>query len=208
MKKYSIKTAANRAARLLRNVPTTRANAARYSPLRFAYTDAQGRQIVTDSFRAYRFTAPVDGLPEVPADMRDGYPNIGRLFIPYENGNRVEVCAPEIDALKEIIKARKEKHEGLYYSFGDGFPTVNAKYLLELLETFPGARLYAYSKPLDRLIKPIYAVSEHGDALLTPLRIIDASKPENAPTPAPAEQPAEPETLTPDEFAERYACAA
>ena len=210
MSKYSIKTATNRAARVLRSAKKT--NGSGYA-LQYAYTDANGRQTVTDTFRLYRFKTALADLPAMPSDER--FIDVQKLFARSTPAERAVLYAPEIEPLKAIIKARKEKHEGLVYSFGDGFPCVNAVYLLELLETFPDAVLYTQR---GSLIKPIYAVSEHGEALLCPMRggigsfTISAEQAE-----APAEDAAEqqtgepdaaPETLTPDEFAERFAVPA
>lgn len=193
--KYNIKTATNRAARVLKAA----AKRAAYPALLYAYTDKDGRQIVSDSFRIYRFKEQLD-LAKLPDDML--YPNMQKLFVPYEHGKTIGVTAPEISVLKSVIKAHGGK-ENAIYSFGDGFPSVKAQFLLEVLETFPDAELYVAEE--NRLIKPIYAVSKHGDAMIAPFRW--ASVPEQSEQqPEPAEE--EIETLTPDEFAERYACAA
>lgn len=193
--KFNTKTATNRAARVLKAAAKNSA----YPALLYAYTDKDGRQIVSDSFRIYRFKEPLD-LAKLPQDML--YPNLQKLFVPYEQGKPIHVPAPEISVLKSIIKAHGGK-EYATYSFGDGFPSVNAQYLLEALETFPDAELYVAEE--NRLIKPIYAVSKYGDAMIAPFRWASApEQPEQQPEPAEEEI----ETLTPDEFAERYACAA
>lgn len=193
--KYNIKTATNRAARVLRAA----AKKSAYPALLYAYTDKDGRQIVSDSFRIYRFKEPLD-LAKLPDDML--YPNLQKLFVPYEQGKSTHVPAPEISVLKSIIKAHGGK-EYAAYSFGDGFPSVNAQYLLEVLEAFPDAELYVAEE--NRLIRPIYAASKYGDAMIAPFRWAAApEQPEQKPDPAEEEI----ETLTPDEFAERYACAA
>ncbi len=185
MKKYSEKTAAAVFNRILSSARKMGVRTCLFNP----WTDAQGRYCACDGFRAYRLHAAPAGVSLVD----DPAPKMGvdlENLMPAEVEKMVEMPAPDAGAVKAFQKATGKSGEP--YDLGDGFPMVNANYLLDMIRLFPAARWYVDADPYLRMIRPIYAVCEQGDAALCPVRSL--KKPYREPKqeqkePAPAAEP-------------------
>ena len=124
---------------------------------------ANGKQIVTDCYRALRFNTPLE-LPALP-DSLDPI-NIEQIFSGvYTNSN--EYPLPSIGELKTFITMEKTKHyrEGIQYNIGDDYPLVNAEYLLSMISGLKNCKAY-----YENAVMPIYFKGDNGDGLLTPIR--------------------------------------
>lgn len=168
MIKYTAKTAAAVCNRLLK--------AARKTPRELfhdAWTDKTGRCCLSDGFRAYRLSSCPEGLSaDRPAPL-----DLDKVaFASLDAGNVAEMPAPDVNAVKTFITAEKQKSgANMVYDLGAEFPSVNALYLLDMLQLFPSAKWYVDPDPYARMIRPVFAVCEEGSAALFPVRV--ASKP-------------------------------
>ena len=124
---------------------------------------ANGKQIVTDCYRALRFNEPLE-LPALPENF-DPF-NIEQTFSG-AYANEHEYPLPSIGELKTFITMEKTKHyhEGIQYDIGDDYPLVNAEYLLTMISGLKNCKAY-----FANAIMPIYFKGENGDGLLTPIR--------------------------------------
>ena len=151
--------------------------------LRHAWIDGEGRMCACDGFRAYRLNVPVAGVPDIDAakaiDLDKIYPEIDErkaLDLP---------SLADVRAMIEEDKRREKRGEDAKYLFtfgtsadGEALPAVNLRYLADILQMFPNARAY-YNKNLS----PIVFKDENGDALLLPVRAVNASERRQAPAP-------------------------
>lgn len=137
--------------------------------LRYTFTDDAGRVCALDGFRAFRIAAPLEGLPVLPEEFQRA--DLAAVF-PKRDGMK-ELYKPDLAELDAII-AYDRRHGGrerYTYHFGEGLPVVNAVYLRDALRVFPDARLY-YSTN----VAPVLFESEHGDAVVLPIRIDDSRR--------------------------------
>lgn len=185
------------------------------NPIKWQWTDAQGRQCVCDGFVAFRL---VDALPLPPRPANAPKPvDLDKLFckdvthadyldsLPLPNPADVRAFIRAERARKaadraRIAAAKKEGKEiktaGTYFAwdFGKGRPMVNAQYLLDVMTVFPDAKRIYFRRGSDGLAKPLQIVTTHGDAVIMPI----------APTKYEtrnADADALDTDLTPDEFA-------
>ena len=141
-------------------------------PIAYPWLDSQGRQCVTDGYRAFRVNSPLP-LPARPDDA--GPPvDLDSLVNPSLHTIPIDVPAPAsikafIETHRAAYKVRNGNMKGFLspiWDFGPGLPAVNAAYLLDLLTVMPDATLTAQ----ENVLRPIYCASSVGDALLLPVR--------------------------------------
>ena len=137
--------------------------------LRYTFTDDAGRVCALDGFRAFRIAAPLEGLPVLPDGL--AHVDLGRV---YPNAaDMIELEKPDLLELDALISYDR-KHGGkmaFTYRFGKGLPVLNAIYLRDALRVFPDARLFYKDN-----ISPVLFISEHGDAVVLPIRVDDANR--------------------------------
>ena len=83
---------------------------------------------------------------------------------------------PDYSALKSFIaldKAENGKHAAYHWNFGPKTPTVNAKYLLDIMTVLPNATEIFYQANAAGLYKPLVVKCDEGEALLCPIRVFD-----------------------------------
>ena len=137
--------------------------------LRYTFTDDAGRVCGLDGFRAFRIAAPLEGLPVLPDGEQ--HVDLGRVFPDAAQMNELE--KPDLLELDALI-AYDRKHGGkmaFTYHFGKGLPVLNAVYLRDALRVFPDARLFYKDN-----MSPVLFVSEHGDAVVLPVRVDNANR--------------------------------
>lgn len=138
------------------------------------FCDAEGRFYVLDGYRAYRLEElpvnlpetwhvqyPKDVLPPKTVEVHNG------VFKMFNIPDSMEWLISETETPDlEIVKLAK-KNNGLY-DFGFNKPCVNPSYVLDALELFPDGQWYT---TIDQcIISPIYVISEHGTAIILPVR--------------------------------------
>ena len=178
------------------------------NPIKWQWTDAQGRQCVCDGFVAFRL---VDALPLPPRPANAPKPvDLDKLFckdvthadyldsLPLPDPADVRAFIRAERARKAAAKkeGKEIKTAGIYFEwdFGKGRPMVNAQYLLDVMTVFPDAKRIYFRRGSDGLAKPLQIVTTHGDAVIMPI----------APTKYEtrnADADALDTDLTPDEFA-------
>ena len=141
--------------------------------LHYAWTDASGRQCVCDSYRAFRLAEP---LPLEPRPEDAGDPIKLDQIMPAKVNGWQSFPLPSVADVKAFIAAERAKFTGKrkafspLWDFGKGLPSVNARYLLDLLTVFPDAA-EAFCKPgYEAPMSAIYVRTERGDAMLLPVR--------------------------------------
>lgn len=159
MKKYTEKTAAAMLKKLLRATAKDCREA-----LRYTWIDENKRQCCCDGFRAYRLKTPVPGVPDMPRHLRGI--DLDKVFPAAKDLQ--EIPLPALDDVKALYSAdcaNKEDPRRYHFAFGSGLPTVDLRYLYEMIQLFPDARLY-----VGKLYSPLLFISEHGDGVLLPMR--------------------------------------
>lgn len=160
------------------------------NPIKWQWTDAQGRQCVCDGFVAFRL---VDALPLPPRPANAPKPvDLDKLFckdvthadyldsLPLPNPADVRAFIRAERARKaadraRIAAAKKESKEiktaGIYFEwdFGKGRPMVNAQYLLDVMTVFPDAKRIYFRRGSDGLSRPLQIATPHGDAVIMPI---------------------------------------
>jgi len=131
-----------------------------------------GKQYACDGHRAIRLNAPID-LPAPPVPCTTDF---NRLFADARHNATTPLNTPTIGELKTYIKITKAENKAKYgkyadrqcilWDFGEGRPTVNAVYLLDILTAFPDATI-TYST----LTAPLYFSHADGEAILLPVRV-------------------------------------
>lgn len=130
-----------------------------------------GKQYACDGHRAIRLNALIDlPAPPVPCTM-----DFNRLFADARHNATTPLNTPTMGELKTYIKITKAENKAKYgkcanrqsilWDFGEGRPTVNAVYLLDILTAFPDATI-TYST----LTAPLYFSHADGEAILLPVR--------------------------------------
>lgn len=128
-----------------------------------------GKQYVSDGYRAIRLNTPIDfPAPPVPCTI-----DFVRFFTEAQRDATTPLKTPALDELKTYIKITKAENKAKYgkdanelcilWDFGEGRPVVNAVYLLDILTAFPDATI-AFST----LTAPLYFSHTNGEALLMP----------------------------------------
>ena len=141
---------------------------------RYTWKDAAGNQCFCDGFRAYRLRAPLENMPKLPGSTKPF--NLDPVFKPLETGNVIEAPAPDPAAVKTFLDDHKvqigrgRRYDLTPFDMGAEFPSVNAVYLLDVLQLFPGASWYVLTDPVARLYNPVFIVHEAGTALIMPVR--------------------------------------
>ena len=120
------------------------------------WTDSEGRQCFCDGYRAVRLKTHMVGFDEVAGIDLDPIMAV--------DGECVELTLPTSGELKLCIAEQKGR-DRKFYDFGDGLPRVDAQYLKDMMETFPGATVKSYGQ-----VKPLIFESEKGDGILLPVR--------------------------------------
>lgn len=142
-----------------------------YRDIDFAWVDSHGRQCATDAFRAFRLNpgshvkvAERPSPPEKP-DMLD------KIFANSDDFTG-EVPLPKKSELIACIALQKgwsNKERVPTYIFGVNGMTVDAEYLLDLMEFFPEVDRLVYDASGGRY-PPLFAKGFDGDAVLLPMR--------------------------------------
>lgn len=107
-----------------------------------------GIQYVLDGYRIVAFKTPLP-LEERPDNISLTCNLENCLQKNIDNAKILNV--PDKKALKEYIKAYKEKQKSMgiklvtppFYNFGRNLPEVNADYLLDMINIFPNGTFYA-----------------------------------------------------------------
>lgn len=124
---------------------------------------ANGKQIVTDCYRALRFNTPLE-LPVLPDSFTPI--NMEQIFSGvYTNSN--EYPLPTIGELKTFIAMEKANgsRNGIEYDIGKDYPLVNAEYLLTMISGLQNCKAY-----FANAVMPIYLKGDNGDGLVVPIR--------------------------------------
>ena len=174
---------------VLRNADDLR-NGDDRNPIKWQWTDAQGRQCVSDSFVAFRL---VDALPLPPRPADAPKPvDLGKFFcedvthadyldsLPLPDTADVRAFiraerARETADRARIAAAKKEgkeiKTNRIYFGwdFGKGRPIVNAKYLLEMMTVFPDAQRIYFRRGHEGLFQAMQVVTSYGDGIIMPI---------------------------------------
>ena len=130
-----------------------------------------GYQYFCDGFRLVALNDPLPGFPEMPDYLSP--PEYAKL-----TGSPVDpvtLVLPDLGELKNWIKRKTAAHKAsgskskltLEYSFGENLPTVNAAWLVDMLEALPGASAVAHR---GHPIRGILLTAENGHGLLMPIR--------------------------------------
>lgn len=160
------------------------------NPIKWQWTDAQGRQCVCDGFVAFRL---VDALPLPPrpanapkpvdldklfckdvthADYLDSLPLPDsadvRAFIRAERARKAADRA-RIAAAKKEGKEIKTAEIYFKWDFGKGRPMVNAQYLLDVMTVFPDAKRIYFRRGSDGLLRPLQIATPQGEAVIMPI---------------------------------------
>lgn len=191
---YSIRTATAVCKRILKS-----AEAMHRDVLKYAFPDKNGNQCFCDGFRAYRLAEPLPDMPTIPQDLQPI--NLDYIFSALQPESMEEMPAPSLDAVKTFVKAQRGLHKPAPFDLGEKYPMVNARFLQDLLQLFPGARWFVNADPYRRMISPLYVTGPNGSGCLLPVR--SDAKPHTppmaptgkqeppAPAPVPQQQPRE-----------------
>jgi len=128
-----------------------------------------GRQYVSDGYRAIRLNTPIDfPAPPEPCPI-----DFAQLFAEAQRDATTPLKTPALNELKTYIKITKAENKAKYgrdandqrilWDFGEDHPVVNAVYLLDILTAFPDATI-----TFSTLTAPLYFSHADGDALLMP----------------------------------------
>ena len=130
-----------------------------------------GKQYVSDGYRAIRLNTPIDfPAPPVPCTI-----DFVRFFTEAQRDATTPLKTPALAELKTYIKITKAENKAKYgkganeqcilWDFGEGRPVVNAVYLLDILTAFPHATI-----TFSTLTAPLYFSHINGEALLMPIK--------------------------------------
>ena len=114
--------------------------------------EENGKQCLCDGYRGVILDSPIPGLPQ--ADTSSAMFTLNVALRPSRANNGPALSLPTIGELKAAIKihdaeerARKKakNRKPLTWDFGENLPSVQANYLLNLLELLPGCTATAAS---------------------------------------------------------------
>ena len=143
--------------------------------LHYSYIQ-NGLQYVCDGFSLFGITNYID-LP-----VTKDYIDVDYIFSSCCKGQSKQIDLPSADYLKLEIKRAREKKLPAVYHFGEGFPYVNAKFLLCCIEAFPEAYASVYLLPRKSNYErsAISFLSSFNDfGILLPIRATDLVKLKN-----------------------------
>lgn len=142
--------------RFVKSVPDARKD------LKGTWNDAEGRQCACDGYRAVRLKKPVDGFESVHGmDLEKVFPQ------EYMLKEKLDVPTPG-----QVKIGRKKICTGRScYDFGDGYPMVDASFLLDMLALLPDAEVWTTGAEHSML----YFRSDKGDGILLPVRKKDVA---------------------------------
>ena len=133
--------------------------------------ESAGKQTVCDGFRAIRVNEPLD-LPAAPSPCTL---DIDGLIAKAKSRATTKLKVPPLGELKGFIAVSKAENKAMnagrankkliVWDFGEGFPAVDANYLLDILTVFPEA-----DASCGGMDDPIYFSHDAGDAILLPIR--------------------------------------
>lgn len=138
--------------------------------LEYQWQDKAGRQCVCDGFRVFRLTEHLP-LEERPKSAGDGI-DLDRFFPANLDGYEA-LPLPSAGQLKAHITLERANFTGRakdflpLWQFGEGKPTVNAAYLLDMIAVLPNAAEIFWDS--ESVFSPLYAKDDHGDSLLFPV---------------------------------------
>lgn len=159
-------TGKSAAACIRRMLKDTAKNSTREA-LQYAWTDESGMQCTCDGYRVYRLKQPLD-LPNMPDDVKPI--DVSKIMCAKDSRKNVLAPTPDRGELKAFIEMQRVEYGKAHvpaWDLGDGLPSVNACYLLDMLTVFPDARLICDT---ESTLTPIFIASEAGDGLLMPIR--------------------------------------
>ncbi len=125
-----------------------------------------GKQYVSDGYRAIRLNTPID----FPAPPEPCTIDFVRIFTDAQRYATTPLKTPALAELKTHIKITKAENKAEYgkdaneWDFGEGRPVVNAVYLLDILTAFPDATI-----TFSISTAPLYFSHTNGEALLMPM---------------------------------------
>ena len=135
-----------------------------------------GKQCICDGYHAVILDSEIPGLPQVKEDM-EKMPLEG-IFKPLRAHAGVRLSLPTTGELKAAIRLHKAEEKAkkasknrrpATWDFGKDLPTVNAEYLLDILELLPGCT--ATVSEIRPISSTIYFQSEGvGEGCLCPVR--------------------------------------
>ena len=134
-----------------------------------AWVDADGRQCVCDGFRAARLRDPLPGLPAASQPWE----GLGRVFSePMQYFRAVMLpTAAEVVGVMALQRLRDPHATRYTYDFGPGLPRVDASYLLDMMNLFPGVREIRIADGSKCKISPLLWADGHGNSgILLPVR--------------------------------------
>ena len=139
--------------------------------------EQDGKQILCNGFLAIALNSPINDLPTAENQTFDAL----NCIEPASRNSGAYLPVPTAAELRSYIKQRgaELKAAGMkenfsLYDFGDGLPSVNARFLLDIVEILPGASFRASSHRPD--IGGIYFESADGFGTLLPVRKRAAQK--------------------------------
>ena len=146
-------------------------NAPAHQPQLQGAFESAGKQVVCDGVRVIRLNKHIN-LPAAPVPCTL---DIDGLIANAKSKSTTHLTLPAIGDLKGFIAISQAENKAMNagwankklitWDFGEDFPVVNAKYLLDILTVFPGA-----DASCGGTNDPIYFSHGDGDALLLPIR--------------------------------------
>ena len=159
----------------------------RKSPKDFLTTRiCNDKQYCTDGYRVFIFKSVVTDVPyitleegEIPLEIR----LLENLNQEYDF--KVHLKRPSLSHLKEHLKTVRARnkvsyerfHKTAFYSFGEKFPLVNERFLIDILEVMPRASLscHATANGEDLSRDNVYAMdTETNCCMLLPIVVVGA----------------------------------
>ena len=135
-----------------------------------------GKQCICDGYHAVILDSEIPGLPQVKEDL-EKIPLEG-IFKPLRAHAGVRLSLPTTGELKAAIRLHKaeekakkasENRRPATWDFGKDLPTVNAEYLLDMLELLPGCTAtVSKSRPISSTI--YFQAEGVGEGCLCPTR--------------------------------------
>lgn len=145
-----------------------------------------GKQYCTDGYIIFIFNSVVTDVPHVLLEEGEVPLEIRLLEdLNQEYDFKIHLKKPSLSHLKEhmkIVRARNKVsyerfNKTAFYSFGDTFPLVNERYLIDILEVMPKVGLYCKAKSNEEtLTKSIVYGIDTDDNSCVLLPVIAPSK--------------------------------
>ncbi len=139
--------------------------------LAYPWIDSEGRQCMCNGYLAYRLKNHLP-LPERPESVGKGV-DLDRIF-PASLAGWKSLPMPSAHELKAFIATERAKLNRAerksfepQWSFGPNAPSVNAKYMLDLVTVFPNADTLFW----NTVVSPLVVTCDGSDAMIMPLRV-------------------------------------